>query len=295
MHNSKWFHQRFLEAPMSSKNQKIKNKITKILKTHRLIYWHVNKKFKKEVLSKKFEIYLIPSRDTTIGKHLFINGDFDLNKLMKVNNLINLKNRTLIDVGANLGSICIPAVRRKIVQNAIAIEPDKDTFVYLEKNISLNLIDNIKTINAIAGAEIGSAIFGSKTINPGDSKVVNKENILEFQDSYPLPEITLNSLFEDVKQEKFLIWIDAQGYEPNILEGASSFTSVSTPMVIEVFPLGIKQYSNFKHLEYSLSMYSYFADLNYKINKPKFKSITEFKEVYSKLEISRSYSDFLFI
>jgi hypothetical protein len=126
-------------------------------------------------------------------------------------------------------------------------------------------------------------------------KIMTPTTCLEFQDSYPLPEITLNSLFEDVKQEKFLIWIDAQGYEPNILEGASSFTSVSTPMVIEVFPLGIKQYSNFKHLEYSLSMYSYFADLNYKINKPKFKSITEFKEVYSKLEISRSYSDFLFI
>lgn len=295
MHNSKWSYQRFLEAPMSLKKQKIKNKITKILKTHRLIYWHLNKKFKKEVLSKKFESYLIPTRDTTIGKHLFINGDFDLNKLMKVNNLINLENRTLIDVGANLGSICIPAVRRKIVQNAIAIEPDKDTFVYLKKNISLNLVDNIKIINAIAGAEIGSAIFGSKSINPGDSKVVNKENIFEFQDSYPLPKITLNSLFEDVKSEKFLIWIDAQGYEPYILEGASSFTSVLTPIVMEVFPLGINQYSNFKHLEKSLSMYSYFADLNYKTNKPKFESIVKFKDVYSKLEISRSYSDFLFI
>ena len=43
-----------------------------------------------------------------------------------------------LDIGANIGVICIPAVSRGLVEEAIAIEPESENFKLLKLNISLN-------------------------------------------------------------------------------------------------------------------------------------------------------------
>jgi FkbM family methyltransferase len=287
---------RFFKASSKSKAIKINSRVKSTQKYHRHFYWYLCKKLnRREIHTRKFEKYVIPLSDESLGKHLYINGQFDIEKLIKVKNLINLNERTLIDVGANIGPICIPAVQRNIVRNAIAIEPDKISFEFLNRNLSLNKIDRIKVLNVIAGSEDRTETFGSKRINLGDSKVLNEKNKFEFSETYSVGMITLNSLVQGVDPDKYLIWMDVQGFEPYVIEGASKFTAVKTPMVVEIFPLGISDYTNFEKLWPLLKNYSQFANLKYDINQPVFETMDNFELEYLILEKEKGYSDFLFI
>jgi hypothetical protein len=58
------------------------------------------------------EKYLVYTNDP-IGKDLFIHGEYDFRKFELALQLLHRKSiQTLVDVGANIGSICIPAVNR---------------------------------------------------------------------------------------------------------------------------------------------------------------------------------------
>jgi hypothetical protein len=147
----------------------------------------------------------------------------------------------------------------------------------------------------IAGSEDRTETFGSKRINLGDSKVLNEKNKFEFSETYSVGMITLNSLVQGVDPDKYLIWMDVQGFEPYVIEGASKFTAVKTPMVVEIFPLGISDYTNFEKLWPLLKNYSQFANLKYDINQPVFETMDNFELEYLILEKEKGYSDFLFI
>ena len=51
------------------------------------------------------------------------------------------KIKKLYDIGANLGVTCIPAVQRKMIQNAIAVEPVMQNYDILKMNIILNKLE----------------------------------------------------------------------------------------------------------------------------------------------------------
>jgi FkbM family methyltransferase len=248
----------------------------------------------KEINCKLKESYRVPRKDLSIARHLYIEGSFDFEKMVKANSLLAFTGRTLIDIGANYGSICIPAIKRGYFNNAIAIEPDRVTYGFLKNNLNLNNINSVKLFNLAIGDTDGNILFGSKNQNPGDSKVVNHVNKGEFADIYESPCLTLNTLLKDFNPSELLIWMDVQGFECHVLRGASRFITSRVPIVMEVFPAGIKTYSSFQELENLLSSYKYFANLRYDIANPKNRPISEFRNEYTKLESESSFTDFLF-
>jgi FkbM family methyltransferase len=225
---------------------------------------------------------------------LYIDGGFDFEKMVKTNSLLDFTGRTLIDIGANYGSICIPAIKRGYFNNAIAIEPDKVTYGFLKNNLNLKSVNSIQLFNLAIGDIDGNILFGSKNQNPGDSKVVNHFNKGEFADIYELPCLTLDTILKDFDSNELLIWMDVQGFECHVLRGASRFITSRVPIVMEVFPAGIETYSSFEELENLLANYKYFANLRYDIANPKNRPISEFRNEYIKLESESSFTDFLF-
>ena len=105
------------------------------------------------------EKYVVLNSDKAISRTLFIKGSFDFDKVEKVISVMSAVNKafkleTLIDVGANIGTVCIPAVKRGLAANAIAIEPEPLNYRVLVANIFLNdLADKIKTYNLALGSE----------------------------------------------------------------------------------------------------------------------------------------------
>src|ERR1017187_6397296 len=60
------------------------------------------------------ERYLISSSDSIIGRNVFIGGGFEFKKFEKVLSLLDnsFERKLLVDIGANIGTICIPAIKR---------------------------------------------------------------------------------------------------------------------------------------------------------------------------------------
>ena len=67
------------------------------------------------------EKFILIMQDKVISKEVFVKGEFDLKKLENTLEFLRPthKIKKLYDIGANLGITCIPAVKRKMIQNAI--------------------------------------------------------------------------------------------------------------------------------------------------------------------------------
>ena len=76
-------------------------------------FFRLRRKGEKFVLIRHEETWLLPTSDTVISPQLCGEGEFDLNKLVTaIQVLTGYSLTTIIDVGAHIGSICIPAVSR---------------------------------------------------------------------------------------------------------------------------------------------------------------------------------------
>jgi len=117
------------------------------------------------------------------------------------------------DAGANIGSYTILA-SGVAGARTIAFEPDPVTSARLQKNIQLNGISRLVEVHTAAlGSRVGSVRFsiGRDTIN----SVVGCDEI----DSREVPLETLDGAVGD--RTPALIKIDVEGYEAEVLGGAS--------------------------------------------------------------------------
>jgi FkbM family methyltransferase len=133
---------------------------------------------------------------------------------------------TVVDVGANIGFITVRAARA--ARRVIAIEPHPVRFRYLKRNVALNGLTNVLCINCAVGraeGEIGlydvDPTLGPRPLDvsttPGRGKC------------YHVPLRTLDSLV----QEADLVKIDVEGYEAEVLRGATDLLASGPRLVIE--------------------------------------------------------------
>jgi precorrin-6B methylase 2 len=91
------------------------------------------------------EHFVIDTRDKGgMAKQIFADGTNDFSdfkqtlELLKKHNVYPGSPTLLIDVGANIGPVCIIAVARGYSKRAIAIEPEPHNCRLLRANIALN-------------------------------------------------------------------------------------------------------------------------------------------------------------
>ena len=157
----------------------------------------------------------------------------------------------LLDVGANVGSVCIPLVQRGVVTRALAFEPEPKNYAHLVKSLALNGIDaqTIRPLNAAVSSTNGTAALELAFTNFGDHRI----RVEAPTSSHPelreaeraviaVPVHRLDDIVaahaiarEDVR----LLWIDAQGHEGQVLEGAPAMIDAGVPVVTEFWPYGL--------------------------------------------------------
>jgi len=141
----------------------------------------------------------------------------------------NLKEGVFIDIGAHIGNYTI-MVAKKLEKKGgvISIEPEKNNFNILLKNIKLNKLRNIIPLNV--------ACFSKKTI----LKLYLEEGIksgshsIYGQGKYErVPSQTLDEIVKELKLEYVkLIKIDVEGAEAEVLKGAKKTLKKSHPKII---------------------------------------------------------------
>ncbi len=147
-----------------------------------------------------------------------ISGSYEF----KVRELIEKLSRgsnIIIDVGANIGKYSILANKINPYSRIYAIEPERDNFNLLKKNIELNNIKNVTTIKVALNNKKGvGRLYKCKTNTAGHSLKIKME---EFED---VKTNTLDNLFGELDCID-LIKIDIEASELDILKGAKKLLS----------------------------------------------------------------------
>ena len=105
----------------------------------------------------------------------------------------------------------------------------------------------------------------------------------------------LDLIFESHQSEDYFIWMDTQGYEGYILEGAPLTMNKGYPLVMEFWPHGMSGSRVYEILKKSLSesSYNYFYNLNEKIHQKIVLNESNLDALFKKLSIEETHTDLL--
>lgn len=201
--------------------------------------------------------FLMSTDDHGAGMTLFMGIDVDRRMIKRVLGALEKagaaspEGKTLIDVGANVGTTSVTALGAFGFARAICFEPLPRNRELLGLNLAYNGLEERATVFETALSDRpGTATFEVAPKNPGDARVrvrgeesggaLGEAGWLTIE----VPMATLDSFVEsgDVDPDSVgLLWIDAQGHEGQILAGAKALLAKRVPLVIEFWPYGLRR------------------------------------------------------
>jgi len=177
----------------------------------------------------------------------------------------------LVDVGANLGMICIAMLKRGYFREAIAVEPDPRNFALLIRNIEQNgLSDRIRPLQFAVTDAPGDVALELSDVNFGDHRVRAAGTSAptrmgeERRETVTVPARRLDDLLRTEARvdpgRVGLVWVDIQGHEGRLFRGAQETLRHGTPVITEFWPYGIRR-SGLERDSYAEIVRSQFARL----------------------------------
>ena len=250
--------------------------------------------------------YLVNTNDDGVGRQVFSTNGLDFDKFESAARIFREYRGSgaidiLLDVGANIGTISIPAVKRGLVERAIAIEPEKNNFRLLRCNLLLNDIeDRVVAIQTAAGDRHSEVTMEISPTNSGDNRIrVSGAKGLYGEDRRPTTAVRLAPLDDVIETSQLaltarsVVWIDIQGYEIFALKGLKKQLSGLPVLVIEFWPYGIMRAgSHLEDLLQEVAGYSGFFDLRYPRVRRK---ISDLSEIWSEFSNGNSQTDLIFV
>lgn len=171
-----------------------------------------------------------------------------------------------IDIGANIGAICLPLASRHPKARIIAVEPTDHAFKRLNRNIDLNagLKPLITTVQAFVGD--GSQSSASMVAYPSwrlDNTAGTKHEVhLGEAHTVTCPTITIDALAQQAGLDRLdFLKIDTDGHELDILKGARETLQRWRPVVVFEFCFYENETRGYSYA----SFVSLFNALNYDI------------------------------
>lgn len=277
-------------------NSSVIKKIIYICSSDKFIFYQ-NKKY----------ILLLLRSDQIISKNYYCLNTYpnlNLRKFQQIKYLFSKKKLTIdtiIDVGASLGNVIIPALKEKYFKYAIAIEPS-NIFELLKKNIYLNDLENyVDTYQvAITSQDDSSCQFELDPRDIGDNRVRYKNYKGLFNEEgrtlIKVKTKTLDSLLANKDLSKSFLWLNNQGSETETLLGAYKILKkFDLPIMLEFCPYFFKINNSFKEF---LIFVSHLDRSVYLLDKNKFLGKSKkflFESLYKSLGERGNYNHLLLI
>ncbi len=146
---------------------------------------------------------------------------------------------TVVDVGANIGLYTALAARAVGESGrVIALEPEPETFGFLQQTIAANGFQNVEPNRVAASAKPGAARLYRNPDNRGDSRLYDDPLL---KDSVAIETTTLDALLAGRAVD--ILKMDAQGAEGLVLAGAQEMLANSPHLtiVMEFWPYGLER------------------------------------------------------
>jgi FkbM family methyltransferase len=139
-----------------------------------------------------------------------------------------------VDVGANIGTTTVMALRRHGFTSAVAIEPSPANGRVLRLNVVANeLEERVRVLSVAVSDQKGEIHFDVSDANWGGHRVTSDGG----PTTVVVEAVTLDELVDQgvVPPGRVgLVWIDAPGHEAAVLAGASRLIEQGTPIVVAI-------------------------------------------------------------
>ena len=147
-----------------------------------------------------------------------------------------------VDVGANIGTQTIYALKFGGFERAICFEPHPEHLWILKANMAINdLTDRVTIMEAAAGREPGEARLFLNTLTTGASSLLHDGGSGVAVD---VPVVRIEDVMADLgvsPDEIGLVWMDVEGFEGDAIAGWPSMAGL--PFCVEYSP-AIRRLSN---------------------------------------------------
>jgi FkbM family methyltransferase len=253
--------------------------------------------------------FLVQTRDVTVGLSLFANANRSemgtLKRAVEVLTEVGLSDRiegrVFVDVGANIGTTCITALHAHGFSSAVACEPAPDNYRMLELNSILNGIDDRLVVLPIAVSDTNAEVaLNLHHTNSGGHQIrarASSRRAAGNGKSLRVEAMTLNHLLDRGildAEAVGMVWLDVQGAEGRVVQGASALTRLGVPFVLEFHPLMLERGGRRKSLERIISTrYTHFVDLRRRSSEQALEETSKIGEYSERLRAAKSYSDIL--
>lgn len=192
--------------------------------------------------------YIATSKDVTIMGSMYNSRQNWAQDDMKIFHELAQKyyqvddsNGLFLDLGANIGTTGIYFLK-KLTPNLklLAFEPDAENFKLLRANLILNnLYENAAVENCGLGVEDSEETFYKIGFNPGGSGMF-ANLFVKNTPAETIKIISLDKYFEEknlATEDIKYIWIDTEGFEPQVLIGAQNILRKNpAPIFMEFNP-----------------------------------------------------------
>jgi FkbM family methyltransferase len=203
------------------------------------------------------QFWIMPS-DTVIGASILQNGFFEEEAVCEVTNFLcrtfSFSPVQFVDIGANIGTHLVYALHQRLFETGIAIEAEPRNYDLLTRNIRQNGLESrVRSFQYAVSNRAGTALLEMAPDNRGDHRIRESANSTPHglynesaRETVSLMSKTLDNL--DAKYQlgigpHSLIWIDTQGHEGYVLEGAGRLVETGRIryVVCELWPYGLER------------------------------------------------------
>lgn len=192
-------------------------------------------------------LFVVPSDDLTVRPKLFLNGwRSEFVVLERAVRCVRDDGRhvaggAIVDVGANLGTTTLAALRLHGFARAVACEPDPRNAAFLRSTVAINGLDDAVVVVEAALADVpGRASFAVRPLaREGWLSGVGVVRVGATPEAGEV-DVAVTTLDELVSRGVVdpggtsLVWVDAQGHEGFVLAGARALLENRVPFVTAV-------------------------------------------------------------
>ena len=179
--------------------------------------------------------FLVSTSDPKMAKFFASRKRNELRVLESALEILGGAGGTFVDVGAYLGTATLAALRSGF-SSAVAVEPEPDTARLLRANVALNgADDHVRIVAAALSNRTGTADLDLGPGSKGKARVVAGSEDTARGETVEVTLTSLDQLGID-PAEIGLLWLDVEGHEVHVLEGAPRTLAASPPLVMELYP-----------------------------------------------------------